>query len=103
MKRRGKESGMHFSSAPLRIEKEEAVEELDFAGGNDAGVEIFGICVASQGHVLTVVDMLAVGQDVGRCAAAKKGTLFKQPDAPSGFSQGDSGCHSPQPPADTDH
>src|SRR5260370_25979580 len=103
MKRRGQESGVHFSSEPLRIEKEEAVEELDVAGGTDAGVEIFEICAASQGHVLTVVDMLAVGQDVGRCAAAKKGTLFKQTYAPAGFSQRDAGCQSRQPAADHDH
>jgi len=89
MKWRGQEPGLHLSFAALRIEKEEPVEELDFAGGADARVEIVEICAASQSDVLTVVHMLAVGQHVGRCAAAKKGTLFKQTNTPAGFSQRD--------------
>src|ERR1700674_473956 len=103
MKRRGQEPGLHLAMAALGVQEVEAVEELDFAGGSDARVEIFEICAASQSHVLTIVDMLAVGQHVRRCAAAKKGTLFKQTYAPAGFSQRDAGCQSRQPAADHDH
>jgi hypothetical protein len=99
----GQETAVHLSSAPLRIEKEEPVEELDFAGGADAPVEVFEICAASQSHMLTIVHMLAVGQHVRRCAAAEEGTLFKQTYAPAGFSQCDAGCQSRQPAADHDH
>src|ERR1700731_5452805 len=103
MKWRGQVPGLHFSFAALRIEKEEPVKELDFAGGADAAVEIIEICAASQSDVLTIVNMLAVGQHVGRRAATKKGTLFKQTNAPAGFSQRDAGCQSRQPAADHDH
>ena len=94
MKRRRQEASVHNSSAPLRIEKEEPIEELDFAGGADAAVKIIEICAASQSDVLTIVHMFAVGQHVGRRAAAKKGTLFKQTNPPAGFSQRDARCQS---------
>src|SRR5260370_40692629 len=103
MKRRRQEAGLHHPFAPLRIEKEEPIEELDFAGGADAAVEVFEIGAAAEGHVLAIIDVLAVGQHVGGCAAAEEGTLFKQTHAPAGFSQRDAGCQSRQPAADHDH
>src|SRR6267143_3728840 len=103
MKWRGEEAGLYFALAPLQIEKEKPIKELDFAGGADATVEIFEVGAAAEGDVLAIVDVLAVGQHVGRCAAAKEGTLFKQTYAPAGFSQRDAGCQSRQPAADHDH
>jgi len=94
---------LHFSFATLRIEEKEPVEEFDFAGGADAAIEIVEIGAAAEGDVLAIVDVLAVGQDVGSCAAAKEGTLFEQTYAPAGFSQRDAGCQSRQPAADHDH
>jgi hypothetical protein len=70
MKWRGQKASSHLSFAALGIEKEKPIEELDFAGGADAAVEIIEICAASQSDVLTIVNVLAVGQHVGRCAAA---------------------------------
>src|SRR5207244_4159903 len=66
-------------------------------------IESFEIGAAAEGDVLAIVDGLAVGQDVGSCAAAKEGTLFEQTYAPAGFSQRDAGCQSRQPAADHDH
>src|SRR5712692_1021820 len=103
MKRRGEKAGLHFSFAALRIEEEEAVEEFDFAGDADAAVEIIEIGTAAERDVLAIVDVLAVGQHVRRRAAAEKGTLFEQTNAPAGFSQRDAGCQSRQPAADHDH
>ena len=103
MKWRRQISRSHFSSAALRVEKEEPIEEFYFVGGADAPVEIFEVGAASEGHVLAIVHMLAVGQYVGRCPAAKEGTLFKQTYAPAGVSQRDAGCQSRQPSADHDH
>src|SRR5260370_39858500 len=97
MKWRGQESGSHLSFAALRIEKEQPVEELDFASGADAAVEIFEIGAASERHGLTIVHVLAVRQHVGRCPAAKKRTLFKETYAPAGFSHRGAGFQSPQP------
>src|SRR6266446_2850098 len=103
MKWRGQKPGLHFATAALGIEKEEPVEELDFAGGADAAVEVFKIGAATEGHVLAIVDVLAVGQHVGGRPAAKERSLFKQTHAPAGFSQRDAGCQSRQPAADHDH
>jgi hypothetical protein len=36
--------------------------------------------------MLTIVDMLAVRQHIGGCAAAEKGPLFEKAYAPAGFS-----------------
>src|SRR4029077_1924913 len=81
----------------------EPVEEFDFAGGADTIVEIFKIGATSQRYVLAIVHVLAVGQHVGRCAAAEEGTLFEQTYAPARFSQRDAGCQSRQPAADHYH
>ena len=94
---------MHFTAAPLRIEEDQAVEEFDFVAGADASVKVLEIGAAAEGHVLTIVDVLAVRQDVGGCAAAEKGALFEQPHTPAGFSQRDAGRQSRQPAADHDH
>src|SRR5258708_39346234 len=98
MKRRRQEAGLHHSSAPLRIEKEEPVKKLDFAGGTDAAVENFEIGAAAEGDVLAIIDVVATRQHVGRCPAAKEGALLKKTDAPARISQRDAGCQS-RPPA----
>src|SRR2546422_700967 len=103
MKWRGQEPGLHRTLAALRIEKEEPVEELDLAGGADTPVEILEIGAAAKGHMLAIVHVFAIGQHVGRCAAAEEGTLFEQTYAPAGFSQRDAGCQPRQPAADHDH
>ena len=103
MKRGGKHAGLHFAATALGIEKKEAVKESDFVRGTNAAVEIFEVRAAAEGHVLAIIHMLAVRQHVGRCAAAKEGTLFEQAYAPAGFSQRDAGCQSRQPAADHDH
>src|SRR5260370_41705966 len=103
MKRRRQEAGLHHSSAPLRIEKDEPVKKLDFAGGTDAAGEIFEIGAAAEGDVLAIIDVLATGQHVGGCAAAKERALVKQTYAPAGFSQRDAGCQSLQPAAHHHH
>ena|SRR5438132_8152775 len=103
MKRGGQKPGLHHSAAALGIEKEQPVEKFDFVGGADAPVEILKIGATTEGDVLTIVHMLAVGQHIGRCPATKEGTLFKQAYAPAGFSQRDAGCQPRQPAADHDH
>ena len=77
VKRRRENAGLHFAAAALRIEKEQAVEKFDFVGGADAAIEIVEIGAAAERDVLAIVDVLAVGQDVGSCAAAEEGTLFE--------------------------
>ena len=94
---------MHFAAAALRIEKNQAIEEFDFARGADAAVEVLEIGAAAEGDVLAIVDVLAVGQDVGSRAAAEKRALLKESNAPACFSQRDAGCQSRQPAADHDH
>ena len=103
MKRRGKESGFDFSTAALGIEEKKTVEEFNFPSGTDAVIKVFKIRAAAEGDVLAIVHVLAVGQHIGGCATAKKGTLFKQTNAPAGISQRDAGCQSRQPAADHDH
>src|SRR6266403_3954328 len=103
MKWRGQKPCLHLSPAALWIEKEEPLEKFDFAGGADAPIEIFEIGATTEGDVLAIVHVLAVGQHVGRRPAAKEGTLFKQTYAPAGFSQRDAGCQPRQPAADHDH
>src|SRR5713226_5175548 len=95
MKRRGEKAGLHFSFAALRIEEEEAVEEFDFAGDADAAVEIIEIGTAAERDVLAIVDVLAVGQHVRRRAAAEKGTLFEQTNAPARSEEHTSELQSP--------
>ena len=98
-----KNPGLHFAAAALGIEKKEAVKKFDFVRGADSPVEIFEVRAAAEGHVLAIIDVLAVRQHVGRCAAAKEGTLFEQAHTPAGFSQRDAGCQPRQPAADDDH
>src|SRR5260370_22947187 len=95
MKRRGQEAGLHFSFAALRIDKEEAVEELDFAGGADAAVEIVEVGAAAERDMLAIIPVFAVTQHVGSCAAAGEVTLFGQTATPAGFSQRDARCPAP--------
>lgn len=77
MKWRGKRACFHFAAAALGIEENEPVEEFDFAGGTNAAVEIIEIRTATEGHMLTIVDVFAVRQNVGSGAAAKEGTLLE--------------------------
>src|SRR5579863_4693856 len=86
VKRCRKDSCFHFAFASLRIEKEQAIEEFYFICGTDAAIEIVEIGAAAERNVLAIVDVLAVGQHVGGCAAAEEGTLLEQPNAPTGLS-----------------
>src|SRR5262249_33731180 len=99
----GKNTGTNLAAAALGIEKFEPVEKPDLVRGADATVKILKVCAAPEGDVLAIVHVLAVGKDIGRRPAAKKGTLFKQTYAPARFSQRDAGCQSRQPAADHDH
>jgi len=103
VKRSGKDTGFYFPAAALGIEEEEAVKEFDFAGRAYAAVKIFEIRTTAESHVLAIVDMLAVGQDVRSGAAAQKRTLLEETDAPARISQRDASCQSRQPAADHDH
>ena len=84
--RRREHPCLHFATAALRIEEHKAVEEFDFVRGADAAIKIVEIGAAAERDVLAIIDVLAVGQYVGRCAAAEERTLFEQPNAPTGFS-----------------
>src|SRR2546421_2949039 len=97
MKWRGQKPGLHHSPAALGIEKEEPVKKLDFADGADTAVENLEGGAATEGDVLTIVPVLALGQHVGRRPAAQGGTPFKQSHAPPRFSQCDPRCP-PRPP-----
>ena len=103
MKRRGKNARMHFAAAALRIKKNHAVEEFDFGCGADATIEVFEVGAAAKGNVLAIVDVLAIGQDVGSRPSTKKWALLKESNAPACFSQRDAGCQSRQPAADHDY
>ena len=103
VKRRGEDAGVHFTAASLGIEQNEAVEEFDFVARADAAIEVFEVGAAAEGDVLAIVDVLAVGQDVGSRATAKERALLKETNAPARFSQRDAGCQSRQPAADHDH
>ena len=103
MKWRRQEAGLHFSFAALRIEEEEAIEELDFAGGANASVEIFEVGAAAKGYVLAIVYVLAIRQSIGSCAAAEVRTLFEEAYAAAGVSQRDAGRQPRQPAANHDH
>src|SRR6266700_747520 len=103
MKWRGQEPRLHLTFASLWIEKEEPIEELDFGSGAHAPIEVLEVGTAAEGYMLTIVDVLAVGQHVGRCPAAEEGTLLEQTYAPARLSQRDAGCQSRQPAADDDH
>ena len=102
MKGRGQEPGFHGAATALRIEENELVEKFYFVCGADAAVEIGEVGAAAQGDVLAIIDVLAIGQNVGGCAAAEKRFLFEQPYAPASFSQRDAARQSRQPAADHD-
>src|SRR5260370_35402784 len=94
---------MKPSSAPRRIDQEEPIKELDLIGAPDAAIKVLEISAAAKGHGLAIVHVLAVRQDVRRCAPAEVGTLFKQTYAPPGATQRTAGSQSRQPPPDHDH
>src|SRR6267154_960775 len=73
VKWRGEHAGLHFAAPPLGVEEQQAVKEFDLVTGADTPVEVFKISAASEGDVLAIVNVLAVRQDIGSGAAAKKG------------------------------
>ena len=102
MKRSGQEACFHGSAAALGIEEDEFVEEFNFVGGANAAIEIGEVGAAPESYVLAIIDVLAIGQNIGGGAAAEKRFLFEQPYAPACFSQRDAGRQSRQPAADHD-
>jgi hypothetical protein len=86
VKRRGEKAGVHFAAASLGIKKNHAVEEFDFACGANAAIKIFEVGATAEGDVLAIVDVLAIGQDVGSRASTEKRTLLKKSNAPAYFS-----------------
>ncbi len=103
MKWRGEQASLHFTAAPLRVDENKTIEEFDLVGGAHAAVKILEIGAAAERNVLAIIDVLAVRQDVGGCAAAEEGALLEKAHAPTGFSQRDAGRHPCQPAADHDH
>ena len=86
MEGRREEAGSHSAAAALRIEEDEFVEEFNFVGGPDATIEISEISATAKRYVLAIIDVLAIGQNIGGSAAAEKRFLFEQPNAPAGIS-----------------
>jgi hypothetical protein len=86
VKRRGEKASVHFAAASLGIEEEEAVEKLYFVAGADAAIKVFEVGATAEGDVLAIVYVLAIGQDIGSRASAKKRALLKETNAPAGFS-----------------
>ncbi len=86
MERSGENAGFHFAFSALWIEKEQTIEKFHFVCGADAAIEVVEIGAAAERDVLAIVDVFAVGQHVGGCAAAEERTLFEQTNAPTGFS-----------------
>jgi hypothetical protein len=86
MKRRRENAGVHFAAASLRIEKDKTVEEFYFAGGADTAIKIFEVGAATESNVLAIVNVLAIGQDVGGRASAEERSLLKESNAPACFS-----------------
>jgi hypothetical protein len=103
VKWRRENAGLHFAAAALGIEEEQAIEEFNFAGRTYTLVEILKVGAATEGYVLAVVDVFAVGQNVGGRAAAQERTLLKQPDLATRLSQRDAGRQTRQPAANHDH
>ena len=77
VERRGEHTCLHFATAALRIEEHKPVEEFDFVRGADAAVKVVEIGATAEGYVLAIVNVLAVGQNVGSSAAAEEGALFE--------------------------
>ena len=83
---RREEAGFHGAAAALGIEEDEFVEEFYFVGGANAAIEIGEIGAATESYVLAIIDVLAIGQNIGGGAATEKRFLFEQPNAPACFS-----------------
>src|ERR1700689_932898 len=78
VKWRRENASFHLAFSSLRVEEEQAIEEFHFVCGTDAAIEIVKIGAAAQRNVLAIIDVFAVGQHVGGCAAAEEGTLFEE-------------------------
>ena len=87
----GKEIRLHDAGHPLRIEKNQAIEEFYFVRRTNTSIKIREIGAAAEGHVLAIVHMLAIRQDIGSGAAAEVGPLFEQAYAATSVSQRDGG------------
>jgi hypothetical protein len=83
---RREQTGFHGAAAALRIEEDEIVEEFNFVGGADAAIKIGEVGAATEGYVLAIIDVLAIGQNIRGGPAAEKRFLFEQPYAPACFS-----------------
>jgi hypothetical protein len=82
---------MHFATAPLRVKEHQAVEKLDAVGGTYTPIEVFQVSATAEGYMLTIIDVFAIRENIGRRPAAKKRTLLQQSYAPASFSQRDAG------------
>ncbi len=71
---------------PCGSRKTSLSKNLILSRGADAAIEIGEVGAATQGYVLAIIDVLAIGQNVGGGAAAEKRFLFEQPNAPACFS-----------------
>src|ERR1700720_2320298 len=85
----GQNVRFHNAGHALRVEKNQAVEELDFVLGADAFVEVFKISAAAERDVLAIVYMLAIRQSIRSGAAAEVGPLFEEAYAATCLSQRD--------------
>src|SRR5712672_1215562 len=100
MEWRGQQAGVHFAATTLRIEKHETVEKFDFVRGAHAAIEVIEIGATAEGDMLTIIDVLAIRQNVRGRASAEEGALLEEANAPARFSQRDAGRQPRQPAAD---
>lgn len=91
VKRSGEKAGMHLAAASFWVEQDKTVEKTNFVRGTNAPIEIFEVRTATEGDVLTIVHVFAIGQDVGSSTSAEERTPLEETDAPASVSQRDAG------------
>src|ERR1700685_1423189 len=80
-RRRQKRRGADTKSPAGLVDERHAFIETDFVPGPDAAVEIREIGATSQGDVLAIIDLTAVGKKIGSGAPAQMRPLLKQSNA----------------------
>jgi len=85
----GEKRGAHVSAAARRSGESNLVVEADLVTRADALVEIGEIGAAAESDVLAIIDVAAIGKNIGSRATAQVRAAFEEANAVSGVRERD--------------
>src|SRR6185369_7168951 len=93
---------LNHTATAARFPKDQPIVEPNFVGHADTSVKVFQIRAATERNMLAIVDVLTVGENVGRRAATQSRTFFEQRNAEAGAGESNRCSEPRKPPTDDD-